>query len=280
MYEGDLIIETCEILKESNVDLGKFSGVLEREYVDNTCKVTHVSIIDDQGALKIGKPIGEYFTIEILNKESSNIIFCMKNILKEIIKNNTNTLVCGIGNRDITSDALGPFVVSNTVVTRHLKDIEYFRHLNDVSAISTNVLGRTGIETGLIIKNVCLEIKPSAVVAIDALAARNPSRLGTVIQISNTGITPGSGIGNTRYSIDEKNLNTPVFAIGVPTVITGKTLIDAISENKRTHEYDDIIVTPKDIDTIIKKLSKIIATALNTILNPSLDEDDIEMFLE
>lgn len=280
MIKTDLIMETCEILKESKVDISKFSGVLSEEYIDNTCKVLKISILDKQGEEKIGKPIGEYYTVEILDKNTKDIIFCIKNILKNLLDTNKNVLVAGIGNKNITSDALGPLVVDNTVVTKHLLDNEYFKHLNEVTAISTNVLGKTGVETSVIIKSVCENVNPKNIIAIDALAAKNPERLGTVIQLCNTGIVPGSGIKNSRQAIDYKNMGAKVIAIGVPTVITGTTLAYSINRNADISAYENIIVTPKEIDTIIKKTSHIISNAINYALNPSLDENDIEMFLE
>lgn len=280
MIKTDLIMETCEILKESKVDISKFSGVLSEEYIDNTCKVLKISILDKQGEEKIGKPIGEYYTVEILDKNTKDIIFCIKNILKNLLDTNKNVLVAGIGNKNITSDALGPLVVDNTVVTKHLLDNEYFKHLNEVTAISTNVLGKTGVETSVIIKSVCENVNPKNIIAIDALAAKNPERLGTVIQLCNTGIVPGSGIKNSRQAIDYKNMGAKVIAIGVPTVITGTTLAYSINRNADISAYENIIVTPKEIDTIIKRTSHIISNAINYALNPSLDENDIEMFLE
>ncbi len=256
MIKTDLVLETCEILKETNFDISKFSGVFSEEYVDNGCNVTKVSILNDDGAKKIGKPIGDYYTIEIEDKSTQDVIFCTNNVLKKLVKDNKKFLVAGVGNKNITPDALGAFVVDNTVATRHLLDIEYFKHLNEVSAISTNVLGKTGIETGAIIKNICQDIQPTCVIVIDALAAKNPSRLGNVIQLSNTGLTPGSGIGNDRLAIDYENLGVMVIAIGVPTVITGKTLAYSISKTANFSLYEDIIVTPKEIDTIIKKRPK------------------------
>ena len=280
MIKTDLIMETCEILKESNFDIGNFSGVLSEEYIDNTCKVTKIQILNDEGALKIGKPIGSYYTIETGNKNTSDIVYCIKNILKSLLDKDKKILVAGIGNKNITPDALGPLVIDSTVATRHLICNEYFNHLNEVATISTNVLGKTGIETGVIIKSVCEEVKPLNIIAIDALAAKSPSRLGNVIQISDTGLTPGSGIGNSRFAINEENLGTKVIAIGVPTVITGVTLAYSISKDADISLYEDIIVTPKEIDTIIKKMSKIISTAINKAINPSLDDEDIEIFLE
>lgn len=280
MIKTDLVLETCEILKETNFDISKFSGVFTEEYVDNSCNVTKVSILNDDGSKKIGKPIGDYYTIDIENKNTQDIIYCITNILKKLVHNNKKFLIAGIGNKNITPDALGSFVIDNTVATRHLINLEYFKHLNEVSAIATNVLGKTGIETSAIIKNICQDVKPSCIMAIDALTAKNPSRLGNVIQISNTGLTPGSGIGNDRLAIDYNNLGVMVIAIGVPTVITGKTLAYSISKTADFSKYEDIIVTPKDIDTIIKKTSKIIALAINKTINSSLDEEDIEIFLE
>lgn len=280
MIKTDLVMESCEILKESNVDLTKFSGVISNEYIDNTCQVTLVKILDNEGAVKIGKPIGEYFTIDITDKSTANAVFCVKNVLETLLKSNSKVLVAGIGNKNITPDALGPLVIDSTVVTRHLLANDFFKHLNEVSAISTNVLGKTGVETAIVVKSVCNEVSPTSVIAIDALAARSPSRLGNVIQISNTGLVPGSGIGNSRLAIDSKNLGTLVIAIGVPTVITGTTLAYSISKTADISAYEDIIVTPKEIDTIVKKTAHIISNAINQTLNPSLDAEDIEMFLE
>lgn len=280
MLKTDLVMETCEILKESDFDISKFAGVLSEEYVDNTCIVTKITILNDEGSKKIGKPIGEYYTIDICDKLPNNVIFCLKNILKQLLPVNKKVLVAGIGNKDITPDAIGPAVVDNTVVTRHLLENPYFAHMNEVCAIATNVLARTGIETGDILKNICKDINPNIVIAIDALAAKNPTRLGNVLQVSNTGLTPGSGINNSRASIDHNNLGVNVIAIGVPTVITGSTLAYSINKQADISLYEDIIVTPKEIDTIIKKTSKIIAYALNYAINPSLNEDDMHVFLE
>ncbi|MFI3226433.1 MAG: GPR endopeptidase [Clostridia bacterium] len=280
MIKTDLVLETCEILKDSNFDLSKFSGVFSEEYFDNTCKITKVCILNEQGAEKIGKPIGDYYTIEIQDRETNDIIYCIKNILKSLVQNCENFLIAGIGNKNITPDALGPMVADNSIATRHLLESSFFEHLNEVSVISTNVLGKTGIETGVILKNICKDVKPDCILAIDALAAKNPARLGTVIQISNTGLTPGSGIGNDRFAINQQNLGVKVVAIGVPTVITGKTLAYSISKTADFSLYENIIVTPKEIDNIIKKTSKIISLSINQTLNHSLSEQDIEIFLE
>lgn len=278
MIRTDLIMENCEILKESNIDIGKFKGITTEEYVDNTCNVTKVCILDDEGSFKIGKPIGNYYTINIGEKSSTNITFCVTNILKELLGNQKKVLIAGIGNKNITSDSLGPVVCDNVVVTRHLLDNQYFSHLNETSAISTNVLAKTGVETGSIIKSLCDKVKPNHIIAIDALASRKTSRLGTVIQISNTGLTPGSGVSNDRQAINYENLGIKVIAIGVPTVITGETLAHEMGSN--INLYKNLVVTPKEIDTIIKKTSKIIANGINNAINPILDQDDIEIFLE
>ena len=280
MYKTDLIMETCEILKESNVDISQFSGVKSQEYLDNTCKVTKVSIINAEGSLKIGKPIGEYFTVEIEDKTTKNAIFCLSNVIRELVGNEKKVLIAGIGNKNITSDALGPLVCDNTVVTRHLLGNKYFKHLNETSAISTNVLGKTGVETSDIIKSLLENVKPECIIAVDALASRKTHRLGNVIQVSNTGITPGAGVSNERKAINFENLGVKVIAIGVPTVITGGTLAYEIDKKADLSLYEDIVVTPKEIDTIIKKTSTIIAQGINYAINPVLDEEDIEMFLE
>ena len=219
-----------------------------------------------------------------------------------------------MGNRFITPDALGPSVVSKILVTRHIantlpKDIK--DEINSVSAISPGVMGITGIETGEILSGIIDKIKPDALIAIDALAARKSSRINSVIQMSDSGISPGSGVGNKRMTLDYKNLGIPVISIGVPTVVDAATLVndtmdkildemskatkgdmfydtlDHIGTEDRYNLINDILtpycenmfVTPKEVDAVIERLAEIISNAINIAMHPGITLEDINKYV-
>ena len=294
----DLALETREIYKKAQNLEDEIPGVETK--IDDSDKdflFTHVKILSEEGASALGKPIGDYITIEskYMNDEVENIdnkiIDKMAYVIKDIshmVKKDT-VLVVGLGNSDVTPDALGPKVVDNLSITRHL--IEYAPELVNentraVSAIVPGVLGTTGIETGEIVKGIVEKIQPNLVVVVDALAAKDMNRISRTIQISNTGITPGSGVKNNRFSITSESLGVPVIAIGVPTVVGVPTIVnEAIEyvadkfedvksplENKNymqdilENKDFDFMVTPNDIDDIISNLSKRVADGINTAL--------------
>lgn len=294
----DLALETREIYKKAQNLEDEIPGVETK--IDDSDKdflFTHVKILSEEGASALGKPIGDYITIEskYMNDEVENIdnkiIDKMAYVIKDIshmVKKDT-VLVVGLGNSDVTPDALGPKVVDNLSITRHL--IEYAPELVNentraVSAIVPGVLGTTGIETGEIVKGIVEKIQPNLVVVVDALAAKDMNRISRTIQISNTGITPGSGVKNNRFSITSESLGVPVIAIGVPTVVGVPTIVnEAIEyvadkfedvksplENKNymqdilENKDFDFMVTPNDIDDIISNLSKLVADGINTAL--------------
>ncbi|WP_425446129.1 GPR endopeptidase [Dethiothermospora halolimnae] len=323
MYEvhTDLALEARELYKEqNNVEV---PGVEVDKDNDKDYTITRVKILDDIGSHKMGKPKGSYITIEVpaLKKADQQlkdkISKALAKELKAIAnhKKNTKTLIIGLGNWNVTPDALGPKVVDRVFVTRH-----YFETYNktedesmaNVSAISPGVMGLTGIETSEIIKGIVEKTNPDLVVAVDALASRKMSRVSTTIQISDTGINPGSGVGNKRKALNKEYLGVPVIAIGVPTVVDSATMvndtIDLITEEMKNHsevgtdfynmldqmdkndKYELIkevltpqmlngIVTPKEIDDLINDLSIIVANGLNVSLHPGIDLKDINKYL-
>lgn len=310
----DLAVEAQQVIRGQLGD--EIPGVTQDIEEYNHAQVNIVRVIDENGADIIGKPMGDYITIEAPEIRYSNydihnqISQIVANKLKEIIKIDeaATVLVIGLGNWQATPDALGPQVINKTLVTRHLKDYapeELAGGLRPVCALTPGVLGITGIETAEIIKGVVDKVNPSLIIAIDALAARSVERIGTSIQISNTGISPGSGIGNKRIGINQESMGVPVIAIGVPTVVhaalIAKDSIEALLENLNKNSMlfnsinqeavsnaieqvlqpysNSLVVTPKGIDDLIKNTSKIIASGITQALHPAIDDDNIDSYL-
>lgn len=285
-FRTDLTLERAELASE------KGSGI-KKEFKHNDFSTTTViDVLDEQTAQRLGKAVGKYITVEIpeltyLSVDSQKIINTVKESLDMLLPQNANgtVLVAGVGNSDITADALGPFVASEIFSTRHLseelqKSIGFKEKLRPVCAISTGVLGQTGLESSEYIKCIAEKIKPCCVITIDALASRSIKRLGTTIQMSNTGIAPGSGINNKRKRIDEFFLGVPVIAIGVPTVVDAVTLAENLSgENIEAAPEADLIVTPKDIDVLIKNAATLISSAVNLSLQKSLNYEELKALL-
>ncbi|MCC0647008.1 MULTISPECIES: GPR endopeptidase [Clostridioides] len=307
----DLALEASEMCEKSQ-EGSSIPGVeIETKELEN-CIVTKVEVIDEQGSEIMNKDIGKYITLESNlmkfddDESREEMISYLKDELVDVFgpDKNKKTLVIGLGNRNITSDALGPKSVSKTLVTRHLfknYNKDYDDDFTEVSALSPGVMGVTGIETSEVVKSLVEKVKPDRVVAIDALASRKMERVNSTIQISTAGISPGGGVGNTRKSLTKETLGVDVIAIGVPTVVDAATLtIDVldmaidnlISQSEETESfyemlkklkeeekyhlikdsldpYDkNLIVTPKDIDDTIENLSIIISEGLNRSLHP------------
>lgn len=284
-FRTDLTLERAELASEKGKGIKK-----EFKHTDYT-NTTIIDILNEETAEKLGKAVGRYITIEIpdlnlLSSEFHEISQTVKESLDLLLPQKDGlVLVVGVGNSDITADALGPFVASGIFSTRHLtrelqQSIGFTEPLRPVSAISTGVLGQTGLESSEYIKSIANEIKPCCVITVDALASRSVKRLGTTIQMSNTGIAPGSGIGNRRKRIDKEFLGVPVIAIGVPTVVDALILAENICNHKLENEGEiDMIVTPKDIDVLIKNASSLIATAINLSLQKTLNYQDLKSLL-
>ena len=239
--------------------------------------VTIVSVLNENGEKEIGKPIGNYITVEVPSFVNDTDIFDgrlkkISDILKNLLPPQCdNILIAGIGNMDITADALGPKTSSYILATRHiaddLKKEMGLEDLKKVSTLRTGVLGETGIESAEIIKGIVDVIKPSCVIAVDALASSSAERLGTTIQLSDTGISPGSGVGNHRYEISEKTLGIPVVSIGIPTVVSTGVIKGA--------EDNSMFVTPREIDRVTEQGAKLIGMSINVCLQPSISERDL-----
>ena len=291
-YRTDLAIERKEMLDEDGKMPNLTEGIIMKkiDYGDDIT-VTRIEITDPIGEVKMEKPMGNYITIEaegileVADGIKDKVEKVVAQELKELIKFHyyLNVLVAGLGNPMVTPDALGPSTASKIKVTNHL--FELFRadgddEMSRVSCIMPGVTATTGMETAEIIKKTSELVKPEVIIVIDSLAARNIERVSTTIQITDTGISPGAGMGNNRTGINEETMGIKVIAIGVPTVIDATTIIrDALIENiesiekveKYIEEYDrQMIVTSTDIDMLIKDFSDIIANGINKTLHPGI----------
>lgn len=299
----DLALEATERFKEDNVEV---HGVEVREKYDKEkdVRTTVVRITTENGAKTMGKPQGTYITIEApdlsvpdedYHREISEEV---AHHLRELIdfSRQQSVLVVGLGNQDITADSLGPRAVGNLHMTRHvireygLKSSSHMK-MHQISGIIPGVMAQTGMETLEIVQGVVSETKPDVVIAIDALAARSTARLNRTIQITDTGISPGSGVGNHREGLNEENLSVKVIGIGVPTVVDAATivhdsmanLLDALEEEEQKEFLEEMIspklytmfVTPKDVDETVKYLSFTISEGLNLAFSDSLIREDM-----
>lgn len=275
----DLALEARESFEGSDTEV--HGVVVEEEYEEDLdLKVTRVKILSERGAREMGKPVGTYLTLEApglavpdedYHREISEALAdCLKELAGD--QKSRSVLVAGLGNRDVTPDALGPKAVSNLMITRHLFQ-EYGREAmgmesaSAVSGIAPGVMAQTGMETSEILQGVIDQTSPDLLVVIDALAARSTRRLGRTIQLTDTGIQPGSGVGNHRGSLTRESLGIPVIAIGVPTVVEAAAIIcDAQGSCERMPPHlNGMFVTPKNIDEMIKQLSFTLSEALNIV---------------
>lgn len=278
----DLALEARESMGEAE---GEIRGVRVEESYDeeHEIRITRVVIETKNGAKAMGKPMGTYITLEApgmveseedYHQEISTALAAqLKSIIPDV-KKEQSILVVGLGNRDVTADALGPHVADNLFVTRHVVK-EYGKaaynksQMHMVSSIVPGVMAKTGMESAEIIKGVVEQTQPDVVIVVDALAARSTKRLNRTIQITNTGIHPGSGVGNHRNALTEESLLVPVIAIGVPTVVDAATIVnDATAGQMPTNltELNNMYVTSKDVDYQIKQISHIICDAINEAL--------------
>ncbi len=290
----DLAMEAREIWQESAGKTTKLDGVEAKEETVNGFAVTTVRVINENGAKALGKPVGTYVTMELgglLRREEtafSRAVETAARILCKLteLRDSDTVLVTGLGNAAITADAVGPKVARGTLVTWHLTESmpDIFGGFRKVSAIETGVLGTTGIESGDMVSALVNRMKPDCVIAVDALASRSLSRLCSTIQITDTGIVPGSGVGNARQALDRATLGVKVVAVGVPTVVDAATLAADIMEQsgisadeKRLAPLSGgVIVTPKEIDTRVNEISRLVAYAINMAAQ-GMSVDDITM---
>ena len=304
-FRTDLALERIDIYQKVN-NLKQIDGIKStEEEINEKLKVTRVEILNKNGEKAIGKPVGNYVTMDVkklklaededIQKASEVVTKELKKIINIHTDKQGDILVVGLGNIYVTPDALGPKVINEIDVTRHI--IKYLPQYVDegtrpVSAISPGVLGTTGIETVEILKGIVDNIHPKLLIVIDALASRSIDRISSTIQISDTGIVPGAGVGNTRQEISQTTLGIPVIALGIPTVVELATLvsdgidifIDRLQEKAESNEYlnklqqndkyeevkealnvgdYNMIVTPKEIDDLIENMKDIVARGIN-----------------
>ena len=259
-------------------------GVRQKERGE-AFRITEIIIDNDDYRHTLGKGKGRYITLE----SGSLSRFC--DIYEDMAQELANELrpflpegeifVAGLGNRDITPDAIGPYAAEKILATRHLKkelDSEeeaFLTALRPVSSLAGGVLGQTGIETAELITAVCREIKPAAVIAVDALACSDINRLGTTIQVSDSGISPGSGVSNARKELSEKTLGVPVVAGGVPTGVDMHTIVRSIADADIDESAPNMMVTPRDVDRLVERAAQLIAFGINLALQPTLTFDDV-----
>ena len=315
MPRTDLALDAAEFIKSKYyVEAAKEGtlpdGIEMDVQEDENVKITKIKVDTDGAAEAIGKEKGNYITLEIPNiinfepSDFENLSHKLAEILREVCKmeKGKSVLIAGLGNWNVTADSLGPKTVSKVFVSRHIKQYmpdEIDERVNQLAAISPGVLGITGIETGEIICGTAEKIKPDIIIAIDALASGKIQRINTTIQVADTGISPGSGLGNKRMKLSKETMGVPVIAIGVPTVVDAVTFagdaIDSLSERlgknmigdiapggnyRRLREYfdedfNDLVVTPKDIDNVMEKLSEVIANGINLCVHQGLSLSEI-----
>jgi len=282
----DLALESAQAI---NSTVAKpYAGISQKEYEKAGCVISEIVVETEEAAKELGKPMGQYVTVETKGKQGleaypEELEEQVDMLAKEISRLSNTTgdvLVIGLGNDDITPDALGPMTAKQIFATRHIKtelaDMKEFAGLRSVCVLAPGVLGQTGIEVAEIAKAICEKIKPSVVIVIDALACSEISRLGKTIQISNTGISPGSGVKNSRKELSQSTLNAPVIAIGVPTVVDMQTIAESITGQQcDKSEFRDMMVTPRSIDKLIEHTAKLIALGINRAFQPDMTIEEI-----
>ena len=321
----DLAIEISDVIKLEHEEGYEIPGVeiTGKTLEEGEINITRVRILNEQGESQMGKPKGDYITIECPGIKQNNpslhekvidiLAQSIGSLLPECKERPLNVLVIGLGNRFATPDTLGPKVANQVFVTRHiaLKAPELIEDdVAHLSSFAPSVMGLTGIETAEIIRGVAENVKPDCIIAIDALAARHVSRINSTIQISDTGISPGAGVGNKRKELNEATIGCKVIAIGVPTVVDTATLVsDTLSQiiklmvkqaehspifdmlsgvSEQDHyqlvkeslgeEIKELFVTPKEIDEIIEYLSSIISNGINIAVHPCMTLEDINKY--
>lgn len=291
-FRTDLAVEAIENHKSA----AALPHVRQSDRTLEGFAVHEVRILSEDAAREIGKPQGRYLTLEldalIRREEDAFPRACkaLSTLLRELLPrpNDGPVLIAGLGNRMITPDAIGPQTADHVIATRHLvaQSPAIFADWRPVSALAPGVLGQTGVETGEVICGVLDRVRPAAVIAVDALAAGRLSRLLRTVQLADTGITPGAGVGNARTALNEETLGVPVIAVGVPTVVDGATLAHEISSQLGQPDceaLDDlsqpVMITTRDIDHEVADISRMIGYAVNMALHPHLSVADIDLYL-
>ena len=308
----DLAMESAQLLQKE--DSQTIEGVKQKQNEPiKGVQVFNVQITNAQGAKSLGKPVGQYISIdmekpfekgaEFLEDASKEFSVHIKALVKPFKKGDGPVLVIGLGNRDVTPDSLGPRVVERMLVTRHMKENvpqELASRLHSVCALAPGVLGVTGMETAEIVRGITETTHPCVIIAIDALAARSLQRIASSMQVSDTGIRPGSGLGNRRKGIEKETMGVPVVAIGVPMVVYASTIAhDTVEQvmadlnvgqedatnlleyvhKKAVDEMGNLVVTPKEVDELVDRCADLVADALNMALHENITLEDVRRFM-
>ncbi len=288
----DLALERWEL---AHSDAGRATdGVTHRCKTMHGIEVHTMEIHSEDAATDLCKPCGFYYTISMekaMKRQSEGFLHCVysvSHVLRQLLPRRRRVLVACLGNPAITPDSVGPLTAGHLMVTRHLKAHlpETFAEFGEVSVICPGVLGTTGIESAMLVKGAVDAVKPDAVIAVDALAASEPDRLCRTIQICNTGIAPGSGVGNRRYALNRETLGVPVIAAGVPTVLDAGALIQKFTApvgaaicRPPNSTIPDMMVTPREIDTCVADSAKLLGYGINFALHDGLTLEDVDLFV-
>ena len=279
----DLAVETAEELSSSRDIFSPGTGVTRTESLHCGCPITRIRVATDAGASLLGRPPGAYVTVDLrplLSRQEPLLpraAACLSRELRALLPPGEGTaLVVGLGNSAMTPDAVGTAALEHLLVTRHLLQAmpRQFAGLRPVASLRPGVLSATGVETLELIRGAAAHIRPAVVIVIDALAARSRHRLCATIQLSDTGLTPGSGVGNHRKAVNARTLRLPVVAVGVPTVIDGAALC-----GDEDAAPSGLFVTPQDIDRRIRDMGALLGTAITLALQPTLTAADVAALL-
>ena len=281
VIRSDLAIDAAEQLSLTGKYAKQLPGVTVEESSREGFCVTAITVADKAAGRALGKPPGRYITVALqpyLQRRSgffSRGVACLRRevaaLLPRLDREDT-VLVVGLGNRRLSCDAVGPQTLEHLLVTRHLPQKEF--PFSPVAALAAGVVGQTGVETRELVEGIVHSLSPSAVVVVDALCARSASRLCTTVQLSDTGLAPGSGVGNHRAAINRETLGVPVVAAGIPTVIAGSTLAKE-GGGSPPDSTKDLFLTPRDIDSRVTELSRLLGYAITAALQPGLTAEDI-----
>lgn len=286
----DLAMESHQLWRETAGDAAHLSGVTVQEEETEGFPVTRVGVLDQEGETALGKPRGTYLTLDVsaLWRREDGVFRraarAVAALLAPLLPKEGPVLAAGLGNPAMTADALGPRMLDHLLVTRHLREV--LPGFRSVAGLGAGVLGSTGMEAAEWIRGAADHVQPAAVVVVDALASRSLDRLCSSIQISDTGLIPGSGVGNHRMALNRAGLGVPVVSVGVPTVVSVETaardlLAQAGGDEERLPRLRGrgLFVTPESIDAKIRELAKVIGYGLNLALQPELDLEDLEALL-
>lgn len=290
MIRTDLALEARQLWQESAGRTTKLEGVRAREGERFGLPVTVVEVLDERGEQALHKAKGTYVTVELegLARREKDVFSRSARAVAEQLTELMGALppaacvlAVGLGNRAITPDRIGPGVYDHLLVTRHLVEQlpGQFQGFRPVAALAPGVLGTTGMESGETVKAVCDALHPALVIAADALVCGGTDRLCRTVQLTDAGIAPGSGVGNRRWALNRENLGVPVIAIGAPTVMDGAALTAGLKDEASPRAGQELLVTPRDIDSRAADLAKVIGYGINLALQPGLELEELELLL-